>query len=70
MRLSEVNQIATSRIRKYDWHTKEYEDGSIRLTVTDGEADASVVITKEESIESEIDRLIEAVDKHEYEVEE
>ena len=69
MRLSEVNQVATSRIRKYDWTTKEYEDGSIRITVTDGQEDASVVITTDENIESEIDRLIKAVDKHEYEVE-
>lgn len=70
MRLAEVNQTASSRIRKYDWSTQEYDDGSIRITVTDGAENASVVITTDENIESEIDRLIEAVDKHEYDVKE
>ena len=65
--LEEVNAIATPLIRKYDWSTEPIEDG-VRLTVTDGQEDASVDITTGEDIESEIDRLIEAVDKHEYTV--
>jgi len=65
--LEEVNRIATPLIRKYDWRTEEIEDG-VKLTVTDGQEEASVNITTGEDIESEIDRLIAAVDKHEYTV--
>lgn len=63
--IEEVNKIATPIIRKYDWKTEEIEDG-VRLTVTDGQEDASVDITTGEDIESEIDRLIEQVDNHNY----
>lgn len=65
--IEEVNRIATPLIRKYDWRTEEIEDG-VKLTVTDGQEDASVDITTGENIESEIDRLIEAVDNHNYTV--
>ena len=63
----EVDKIATPLIRKYDWHTTDIEDG-VRLTVTDGQEDASVDITTGENIESEINRLIDAVDNHNYTV--
>lgn len=65
MDIDEVNRIANSLIRKYDWSTQQYGYG-IKLTVTDGGAHASVVITGDEDISSEIKRLIEAVDAHEY----
>ena len=67
MTIEEVNKVATPLIRKYDWRTEEIEDG-VKLTVTDGQEDASVDITTGEDIESEIDRLIEAVDNHNYTV--
>lgn len=65
--IEEVNEIATPLIRKYDWRTEEIEEG-IRLIVTDGQVDASVEITTGEDIESEINRLIQEVDAHEYTV--
>lgn len=61
----EVQKVATPLIRKYDWRTQVIGYG-VKLIVTDGEKEASVVITTGENIESEIDRLIEAVDAHEY----
>lgn len=61
----EVQQIATPLIRKYDWHTEQYGYG-VKLVVTDGVKQASVVITGDEDIESEINRLVAAVDAHEY----
>lgn len=63
--LQEVNEIATGLIRKYDWSTEEIKDG-VRLTVTDGNAEASEDITTGENIEEEISKLIKAVDEHEY----
>lgn len=63
----EVEKIATPLIRKYDWWVTDIE-GGVKLTVSDGQEDASVDITTGEDIESEIDRLIEAVDNHEYTV--
>lgn len=65
MKIEEVNAVATPLIRKYDWSTEEIEDG-VRLTVTDGQEDASVDITTGEDIESEIQRLIKSVDEHNY----
>lgn len=65
MSIEEVNAIATPLIRKYDWSTEEIEDG-VRLTVTDGQENASVDITTGENIESEIQRLIKEVDNHNY----
>lgn len=65
MSIDEVNRIANSRIRKYDWHTEEHPRG-IKLIVTDGLKVASVWITTGEDIDAEITRLIEAVDAHEY----
>ena len=61
----EVQQIATPLIRKYDWSTEQYGYG-VKLVVTDGVKRASVVITGDEDIESEINRLITAVDNHEF----
>ena len=65
MTIETVNSVAAPLIRKYDWSTEEIEDG-VRLTVTDGQADASVDITTGEDIESEIKRLIKEVDAHNY----
>lgn len=65
MTIEEVNQYATSRIRKYDWSTEQIGYG-VKLTVNDGEKYASVVITEGENIDSEIQRAIDAVDAHEY----
>lgn len=67
MTIEEVNAIASPMIRKYDWRTAEIE-GGVRLTVTDGLEEASVDITTGENIESEIRRLIKAVDEHNYTV--
>lgn len=64
--LDEVNHAVTPLIRKYDWETEQYGYG-VKLTVTDGDKKASVVITEGEDIESEANRLIEAVDNHKYE---
>lgn len=61
----EVQQIATPIIRKYDWYTEQYGYG-VKLVITDGGEEVSVVITGDEDIESEINRLIEVVDAHEY----
>ncbi len=63
----EVISIASPLIRKYDFDVEDIEDG-VRLTVTDGQEDASVDITTGENIEFEIQRLIKAVDAHEYTV--
>lgn len=68
MKQEEVDVIANRNIRKYDWRTEQVDDNTVRLTVTDGNKDASVDITTGEDITGEIDRLIEAVDKHEYTV--
>lgn len=65
MNLQEVERVATSLIRKYDWNAKEVGTG-VRLTVNDGEKYAGVTITTGENIEEEIKRAIEAVDNHEY----
>lgn len=65
--LEEVNRLASPLIRKYDWSTQEIENG-VKLTVTDGQASASVDITTGEDIESEIKRLIKSVDEHNYTV--
>lgn len=62
----EVNEVATKLIRKYDWYTEQVGYG-VKLIVTDGDKRASVVITEGEDIEAEAKRLIESVDKHEYE---
>jgi hypothetical protein len=63
----EVEAIATPLIRKYDWHVEDIENG-VRLTVTDNQENASVDITTDENIKSEINRLIEQVDNHNYTV--
>lgn len=63
----EVISIASPLIRKYDWGVEDIEDG-VRLTVTDGQEEASVDITTGEDIELEIKRLIQAVDDHKYAV--
>lgn len=65
MNINEVTQIANNKIRKYDWYTQQVGD-TVRLSVTDGEKVASVDITTGEDINAEIERLIEAVDSHEY----
>lgn len=65
MKIAEVNAVVNPLIRKYDWSTQEIE-GGVRLTVTDGLKQASVDITGEEDIRAEANRLIEAVDRHEY----
>lgn len=62
---NQVQEVASSLIRKYDWSTETVGYG-VKLTVTDGEKEASVVITTGEDIEAEITRLIAAVDAHEY----
>lgn len=64
--LDEVNHIVSPLIRKYDWYTEQVGYG-VKLIVTDGDKRASVVITEGEDIESEAKRLIDAVDKHQYE---
>lgn len=61
----QVDKIASPLIRKYDWRTQAIDEG-VRLTVTDGQENASVDITTGEDIEKEINRLIEAVDNHNY----
>lgn len=65
MNIDEVNRIANTRIRKYDWFTEEHPRG-IKLIVTDGDKKASVWITTGEDIDSEISRLIKAVDAHKF----
>ena len=65
--VEEVNKVVTPLIRKYDWKTELMEDG-VKLTVTDGQAEASVDITTGEDIESEAMRLIKEVDNHNYTV--
>lgn len=65
MTTEEVSKAVTPLIRKYDWSVQQLGYG-VRLTVTDGLKKASVDITGGEDIESEANRLIEAVDKHEY----
>lgn len=66
MSIEDVNYLATEVIRKYDWHTEQLGYG-VRLVVNDGVKRASVVITTGENIMDEINRVIEAVDAHEYE---
>ena len=63
--IEEVSKVVSPLIRKYDWSVQQLGYG-VRLTVTDGLKKASVDITGGEDIESEANRLIEAVDKHEY----
>lgn len=63
--VSEVEAIANSRIRKYDWHVKDL-GRLVRLTVNDGVKFASVSITPGEDVEKEIERAVRAVDAHEY----
>ena len=65
MTTEEVSKVVTPLIRKYDWSVQQLGYG-VRLTVTDGLKKASVDITGGEDIEAEANRLIEAVDKHEY----
>jgi len=67
MNIDEINHTVSGLIRKYDWKTEEIEDG-VRLTITDGQENASVDITTGEDITSEVNRLIEQVDKHNYTV--
>jgi len=62
-----VEAIATRLVRKYDWTVQDIENG-VRITVTDNQEHASVDITTDEDIESEIARLIEQVDNHNYTV--
>ena len=63
--IEEVSKVVTPLIRKYDWNVQQLGHG-VRLNVTDGFKQASVDITGGEDIEAEANRLIEAVDKHEY----
>ena len=65
MTTEEVSKVVTPLIRKYDWSVQQLGYG-VRLTVTDGLKKASVDITGGEDIESEANRLIEEVDKHEF----
>ena len=65
MTTEEVSKVVTPLIRKYDWSVQQLGYG-VRLNVTDGVKQASVDITGGEDIESEANRLIEVVDKHEY----
>ena len=65
MTTEEVSRVVAPLIRKYDWSVQQLGYG-VRLNVTDGLKKASVDITGGEDIESEANRLIEAVDKHEY----
>lgn len=65
MTTEEVSRVVTPLIRKYDWSVQQLGYG-VRLTVTDGLKKASVDITGGEDIEAEANRLIEAVDKHEF----
>ena len=65
--VEEVTAIVAPLARKYDWSTFIIEDG-VRLTINDGQEYASVDITTGEDIEGEVNRLIEAVDNHEYTV--
>lgn len=65
MKAEDVSKVVTPLIRKYDWSVQQLGYG-VRLTVTDGLKRASVDITEGESIEDEANRLVEAVDKHEY----
>ena len=66
MNLQEVERVATSLIRKYDWKAADFGGQGIKLTVNDGEKYVSVYITTGESAEAEIKRAIRAVDNHEY----
>lgn len=61
----EVRDIAAPLIRKYDWRTEQYGYG-VHLVVTDGDKKVGVVVTADEDIETEIGRLIQAVDEHRY----
>ena len=65
MTTEEVSRVVTPLIRKYDWSVQQLGYG-VRLNVTDGVKQASVDITGGEDIESEANRLIEAVDKHKF----
>lgn len=65
--IDEVSRVVGPIVRKYDWRVSEIKDG-VRLTVSDGQAEAGVDITTGEDIESEAKRLIEEVDKHNYTV--
>lgn len=62
---ADVQKVASSLIRKYDWCTEQYGYG-VHLVVTDGAKKAGVVVTADEDIETEIGRLIQAVDEHRY----
>lgn len=68
MKKENVDIVAGTLIRKYDWRSEQVNDETVRLTVTDGQEEASVDITTYEDIAGEIDRLIKAVDAHEYTV--
>lgn len=61
---ADVQKVASSLIRKYDWYTEQYGYG-VHLVVTDGYK-VGVVVTANEDIETEIGRLIQAVDEHRY----
>ena len=63
--IEEVSKVVTPLIRKYDWNVQQLGYG-VRLNVTDGVKQTSVDITGCEDIESEANRLIEAVDKHKF----
>lgn len=65
MTTEEVSRVVSPLIRKYDWSVQQLGYG-VRLNVTDGFKQASVDITGCEDIESEANRLIEAVDRHEF----
>lgn len=65
MSIEEVSKVVTPLIRKYDWSVQQLGYG-VRLNVTDGVKQASVDITGGEDIESEANRLIEAVDNHKF----
>lgn len=61
----EIDAQVSGLIRKYDWYTTTLYNG-VKLTVSDGEGEASVNITTGEDVESEVNRLIAEVDKHNY----
>ena len=64
-RKEEIEHKVSAIVRKYNWIVEEHPKG-YKLIVTDGEADASVIIESDESIEAEAKRLIKEVDKHNF----
>ena len=68
MSLSRQNivDVVVPMVRKYDWAVDYIIGVGYKITVTDGASHASIKITEGEDIAEEVQRLIDAVDRHEY----